>query len=373
AGGHVDAGAYEYRLYDGDASGAGESWFLRSTSTAPTAPTAPGISTAPAATLPTYRAEVPLYSALPSILRQGDLAMLSTLHRRVGDESTFSSNAVANTTRAWGRVIGGNTTVTQTGTTSPESRTSMGGFQTGVDLYADTNWNAGLYVGKLRSDADVRGVYGLGIGSAYAGRLRADTTYLGGYATYANANGLYVDTVLQYGIQDITGLSSNASASSADGKSLTASVEAGQRFPMGANWSLEPQAQLIYNRQNLGGNWIGGLTTVDQDTANAVIGRLGVRMTGDFTTSVGRLQPYARVNLWHGFSGTDTTSFQSPAAITNFDNRIGYTSVEVAAGATLALTPTTSIYGEVGSLAKAGGQSKVKSSVQGSVGVKLRF
>ena len=115
------------------------------------------------------------------------------------------------------------------------------------------------------------------------------------------------------------------------------------------------------------------MTTVDQDAANAVIGRLGVRMTGDFTTSMGRFQPYARVNLWHGFSGTDTTSFLSPAAVTNLDNRIGYTSVEVAAGATLALTPTTSVYGEVGSLFKAGGQAKVKSSVQGSVCVKLRF
>ncbi|RYF31216.1 MAG: autotransporter domain-containing protein [Comamonadaceae bacterium] len=98
-----------------------------------------------------------------------------------------------------------------------------------------------------------------------------------------------------------------------------------------------------------------------------------MRMTGDFSTSMGRFQPYARVNLWHGFSGTDRTGFLSPAAVTNFENRIGYTSVEVAAGATLALTPTTSIYGEIGSLAKAGGQSKVKSSIQGSLGVKLRF
>ncbi|VTU25241.1 Outer membrane protein IcsA autotransporter precursor [Variovorax sp. PBL-H6] len=32
-GGHVDAGAYEYRLQAGDANGAGESWYLRSTST----------------------------------------------------------------------------------------------------------------------------------------------------------------------------------------------------------------------------------------------------------------------------------------------------------------------------------------------------
>lgn len=299
--------------------------------------------------------------------------MLSTLHRRVGDENNFGSNAAPNTNRAWGRLIGGNTTVTQSGVTAPESRTSTGGFQTGVDLFANDQWNAGLYVGKLRSDSDVRGVYGLNFTSAYAGNLRADTTYLGGYATWANKDGLYVDTVLQYGIQDITGQSTNFFRTTADGKSLTASVEVGQRFAVSSNWAIEPQAQLIYNRQNVDGTWIGGLTTVQQDTANAVIGRLGVRMTGDFTTGIGRLQPYGRVNLWHGFKGTDSTSFVTPATVTSLDNQIGYTSVEVAAGATLALTPTTSLYGELGTLFKAGGQAKVKSSVQGSVGVKVRF
>jgi fibronectin-binding autotransporter adhesin len=42
AGGHVDAGAYEYRLYAADAAGAGENWFLRSTTNAVTPPATPG-------------------------------------------------------------------------------------------------------------------------------------------------------------------------------------------------------------------------------------------------------------------------------------------------------------------------------------------
>ncbi|WP_068681725.1 autotransporter-associated beta strand repeat-containing protein, partial [Variovorax sp. WDL1] len=40
-GGHVDAGAYEYRLQPGDATGAGENWYLRSTSTIIPPPPAP--------------------------------------------------------------------------------------------------------------------------------------------------------------------------------------------------------------------------------------------------------------------------------------------------------------------------------------------
>ncbi|WP_277622886.1 autotransporter-associated beta strand repeat-containing protein, partial [Variovorax sp. B4] len=79
-GGRVDAGAFEYRLQPGDVAGAGENWYLRSTSTSiPPAPPAPPASPAPVdpspllplaptaapIQVPTYRAEVPLFAALP--------------------------------------------------------------------------------------------------------------------------------------------------------------------------------------------------------------------------------------------------------------------------------------------------------------------
>jgi fibronectin-binding autotransporter adhesin len=77
AGGHVDAGAYEYRLYAADAAGAGENWFLRSTTNAVTPPATPGAgSPSVRCAVITYRAEASLYAALPSQLRQGNLAML---------------------------------------------------------------------------------------------------------------------------------------------------------------------------------------------------------------------------------------------------------------------------------------------------------
>lgn len=113
---------------------------------------------------------------------------------------------------------------------------------------------------------------------------------------------------------------------------------------------------------------------MQQDAAGSVVGRLGARLTGDIATSAGRLQPYGRVNLWHGFAGTDRTDFIGPAGSTTIASRIGYTSSELAVGFTLALTPTASVYGEVGKLFHAGGsQSQVKSSAQASLGLKLKF
>ena len=51
----------------------------------------------------------------------------------------------------------------------------------------------------------------------------------------------------------------------------------------------------------------------------------------------------------------------------------GYTSAELAGGFTLAVTRATSVYGEVGRLFSTGGDARVKSSVQGSVGLKVRW
>jgi outer membrane autotransporter protein len=376
-GGHVDAGAFQYRLYAADASGNGSSWYLRTQDGSTGTPTQPA--------LPTYRAEVPVYAALPNVLRQADLQMLGNLHRRVGDEGRMAAPAAgtANDTgsgwgtgarRAWGRVLGGTTTLTQNGMAATDTRASSEGLQVGVDLFANDRWNAGLYVGTLRTDARVNGAFGLGGLMGYAGSFRADTQYLAGYATYANPQGQYADFVLQYGRQDVrtnTLFSPNAST---DGSSLTASAEVGQRFALGNGWSVEPQAQLIYHRLNLDNTAISGFTTVVQDPDNAVLGRIGVRFAGDIATSMGRLQPYARINLWHGFGGSDRATYVAPAGATTIANGIGYTSTELAAGFTLGVSKTVSVYGEVGKLFHAGGgDARVRSSVEGSLGVKLAF
>ena len=113
---------------------------------------------------------------------------------------------------------------------------------------------------------------------------------------------------------------------------------------------------------------------MQQNPDSQVLGRIGVRLTGDMMTSMGRFQPYARVNLWHGFGGTDSATFVGLAGATTISSRIGYTSTELAVGATLSVTKSVSLYGEVGKLFHAGGSdARVKTSVQGSLGVKFAF
>ena len=167
ADGHVDAGAFEYRLYAADAQGAGENWYLRSTTIRqppatpatpatrrhrrlrPSGPSGrlhrPGPSRgtcqlrgaaepvrplhhrqAPRAPIavPTYRAEVPLFAALPAQLRQADLAMLGNLHRRMGDEDAAVAGQRTRRARrrAWARAVYSDLNIRQAGIADPHSR-----------------------------------------------------------------------------------------------------------------------------------------------------------------------------------------------------------------------------------------------------------
>lgn len=374
AGGHVDAGAYEYRLYAADASGAGENWYLRSTTSGgnPGGPGTPG-------GLPTYRIEVPLYAALGQQLRQGNLAMLGNLHLRggddarpaLGDAAERSDSAAGPGRRAWGRLISTDIDVSQRGTASARSDGRLHGFQAGTDLWADANWRAGVYVGQLEGDVRVngfaRGVFGLDAG---ANDLRS--RYLGVYAGWRGDSGWHAEAVLQagqhrYDVQPVA-----TYGSSGKGRSLLASVEVGKAFGVGGAWTVEPQLQLIHQSLRMDDVGIAG-AVVRQDANDGLIVRAGVRVKGEFAAGAGLLQPYARINLFHASGGADVAQFLSLGGTTAIRSETGSSSTELAGGVTLALGDRTAIYGEIGKLWASGGPARVKSSVNAAVGVRVRW
>ena len=365
-GGHVDAGAFEYRLFDGDATGAGESWYLRSTTNAPTPTPTP---TPTSLAIPTYRAEVPLIAAVPAQLRQGNLAMLGNLHQRVGDDDLAPANPDS-PRRAWARVVGADIDIRQTGQASPHSDGRLRGLQVGTDLFADGNWRAGLYVGRLEGDIDVSGFARGVTGRLGHNDLRSD--YLGGYATYRNATGFYADTVIQAGRHRYTVEPLVNLPSSGKGSSALASVEVGQSFKVADRWTLEPQLQLIYQQLRLGDMGILG-AQVQQRPDNGWMARAGLRLKGEYATAAGTLQPYARVNVYRASSGNDIARFVGPAGTTDIASSTGNTSAELAGGLTLTLNSSTSVYGEIGKLWAVGGDSRIKSGLQGSAGVRVRW
>ncbi|MGJ7519634.1 autotransporter outer membrane beta-barrel domain-containing protein [Variovorax sp. LT1P1] len=379
AGGHVDAGAFEYTLHAADANGAGENWYLRTkAAAAPASPVQPIENLPVSETVPEVnpckladcRVEVPLLAALPQQLRQADWAMLGNLHQRMGDEPVAGA-ASGGTRNAWGRVISTGIEVKQQGDASPDSKGRLDGFQVGTDLWADGNWHAGIYVGQLDGDISVNG-FASGVQRG-VGRNDLRSRYLGAYATWYGNNGFYADAVLQAGDHRYTAQPQGNPFASGKGDSQTASIEIGQSLALGQGWTIEPQLQLIYQRVDLDDVSIsdGG---VRQDSDNGWVARAGVRVKGAMSTSLGALQPYGRLNLYRASSGTDITTFTFlDSKPTDIATRTGGTWGEVAGGLTLALNPTWSVYGEVGQMFAVGGDARIKSGVQGSVGVKARW
>jgi outer membrane autotransporter protein len=231
------------------------------------------------------------------------------------------------------------------------------------------DWHAGIYVGYLDGSA---GISGNARGTtARVGSNDMRSRYLGAYATWANA-GWYVDAVLQGASQRYEVKPDINPAIAGKASSFTASVEGGKSFVLSERWSIEPQVQLAWQNSRFDDLVLGG-ARVQQDADSGWIGRLGVRVKGDLATPVGRLMPNARVNLYRADFGDDVATFIGPAGSTFIASGGGYSAGEVAAGATLMLTPAVSLYGEVGHLWDIGGEASVKSSVQGSVGIKVRW
>lgn len=383
AGGHVDAGAYEYLLLPADERGAGESWYLRSHSTTaapPDVPVPPKPDAEPSAGAqeqPRYRAEVPLFAALPAQLRQSDTTMLSNLHRRIGDDdvrvpSASGGSGAGGDRRAWGRLIGADLDLRQEGTVSPASSGHLEGLQVGTDLFAlpAANWRAGIYVGQMDSDARVSGLARDGWGRVGTADLRSQ--YLGAYATYATPSGFYADAVLQVARHKYT-LSPDGNASVAGkGDGLQASIEVGQSFGLGGGWFIEPQLQLVHERVDLDDVDLAG-TRVRNDADSGWLARAGVRIKGELSTGLGSLQPYARVNVYRASSGQDQVLFSTAAGSATVSSAAGYTSAELAGGFTWSLSPTVSVYGELGRVFDLSGDARVKSSIEGSGGLRVRW
>jgi outer membrane autotransporter protein len=174
--------------------------------------------------------------------------------------------------------------------------------------------------------------------------------------------------------------SSNKGASiSTRSNGITASLEAG--YPLhwcpDNEWQIEPQAQIIYQNFTTGSTTekiSQGISTNPQHirwgTSEALTGRLGLRLQHTSTSDNGMIwQPYARLNVWESFNGTDTVSSNGATA----DTRFGGTSIEGGLGLTAKLSKNVSIYGEADTRHSIDNNRQKLSSYSGTVGVRVNW
>lgn len=351
------SGAYQYQLFAGNAAGAGEDWFLRAG----------------------YRPDVPGFDTLGAIIRQADLAVLGTLHQRVGDEQPWRADVAEDQqSRFWMRYLVKTVDQQINDPLQSQASSNYNGMQVGGDLYQDAQWRAGIYGTFLDNDTSISGKNGSIDSLAYNSTF---STYIGGYATWTDESGLYVDNVLQYGHHAVD-LKNGRSRTEVhpDGNSFAASVEVGKPWQLGdSTWKIEPQAQLIYQYSDFDSITLDGAsqTRVDVNPDGSLISRIGARLTADYDTEYGKVKPYLRVNYWKMLSnGEDKVKFANTAnnaGTTTITADQQYSMTEAAAGATWAVTNEVQAYSEVGRAWSNGGKAHVEANISATVGVKMRF
>lgn len=325
ADGSVKAGAYEYSLVRGGITpGTAQNWYLRDT-----------LIDNP---IPLYRPEVALYAAAAPVMRELGMLQLENFHERQGDQSLLTEDG--SLPAAWERMWGGRSTLAQGGSVDPQFHGSIGGVQIGHDLYADVDADGqrnryGVFASFARAAGGVDGNVS-GQADLHAGNLAISAYSAGAYWTHIGAGNWYTDTVLMNTVFNGRPLSRDGTVASMHGHALTGSVEAGVPFSLGAGISLEPQAQVMWQRA-LRGTANDGVSSVAFRSGNTLIERAGVRLVGNFDT----WQPYVRLNVIHSAGGNDTAIFDGSMPIQTPAKRL---SGEVDAGVALKLWTKGSIF-----------------------------
>ena len=222
-----------------------------------------------------------------------------------GAEQSFSHEGFLD--GGWGRVIGrsGEHASSNFFKNGAAYDYDFGATQTGLDLYgredASGNWDKfGLYVGYGHGKSHVKGVY---VGSA--GHVDMDMYSLGAYYTHMAASGWYTDTIIQASWYDANATSTASQVLTPNGFGILASFETGYAFRLSNGVSLEPQAQLVYQRVSFD-NVSDAYGRFYFDDASSFRGRFGMRVVKNwFEDEEGRPEVFSiwlRSNIWHEFN-----------------------------------------------------------------------
>jgi outer membrane autotransporter protein len=250
----------------------------------------------------------------------------------------------------WGRVFGAESDL------STGANVSVGGFdiapsfdgrywglQAGSDLVGIEHDNGhidrfGLFYTHAETSGDISGNV-LGRVQVDAGSLDLTEDSIAGYWTHLSPDGWYVDTVAKYAWLNGSSRSNRGIGADLNGNSIAASIEAGVPFVIADGWTIEPQAQLIWQRIDFDDS-SDQFSVISHEAFDSLTGRLGARLE----YNNGTFLPHVAVNLWHGFS-------QDPSAVTFNTVPIFVESegtwLEVNGGAAFAINDNLSAFGDL--------------------------
>lgn len=389
SGGTVSAGAYTYYLAKGGVSdNTDNNWYLRNTVTVEVPPPPGEENPAPVTPAPgtpdsiigagkyngnnsgniinVYRPEAALYTEAPSVVRQLNLQQVDTFHDRQGEQSLLDGD---NKVPAfWGRSWGSHADIHQRGHVTPSFNGTLWGVQLGQDLYTaiqddGTTHHFGLLFGYSRAIGNVDG-FALAQQGTRVGKLQLNNYNYGGYWTQVAPSGWYTDTIIMGSVLRLSTNSINSISASTNGNAVTGSVESGLPIALRENFTLEPQAQLVWQRTSLD-PMNDGVSDVRWNNRNTWQGRLGARLQWAFDNNHIDWRPYIRASVLRSFGQNDESTFDGNTTLTN---SIDQTAGQIGGGIVAHVSQNGSLFATANYLTNLGGEQQ--RIITGNVGAR---
>ncbi len=273
-GGHVDAGAFRYGLEQ-----RGDDWYLEGAEKK----TPDDLSKGANAAVGHQAATAALISA-----------QMNALVKRLGELRMGKDDG-----GLWTRGFGKDQRI-DTGS-SREFQQQVNGVEIGADK-ALPFANGKIYVG---------GMVGQGHANQNFGERTKGTTdsvMVGGYATYVDRSGLYVDSVLKYthlnNKLDITSNVGEKSSAKYKNHAVSADLEVGKRINLEQGWFVEPQLEVKIFKVGAGNYSVSNGLNVKQDALTSVQSRVGGLIGRNLKFNNGMdVQPYAKASWINEYAG----------------------------------------------------------------------
>jgi len=260
---------------------------------------------------PGYREEAAVLQAVTPFVEKLGYESVPRFHER--RTYTWFPNKDTEKEAYWVRGYGSKFRLGLSGDAATKVEGYSGGMQVGTDIAAggtkDNRQNLGLYAGVGYMEGDVDGLR-----SDTAGKLNDTAFSIGLYATQHAPDKHFIEAVVQGSYHDVSIDYLTESKKDVNLWSYLASLETGVSIPFSSCFSLQPQAQLIYQHTDGFGisssRLTGDVSIADHD---GLQGRLGI--TGMFKSCEYDYNPFFEVNLIKDFSEDNSVTYSMSDAL----------------------------------------------------------
>ncbi|WP_239424526.1 autotransporter outer membrane beta-barrel domain-containing protein [Snodgrassella communis] len=317
-----------------------------------------------------YADAVAGYTLMPRVNLEQGFASIGSLQVRRTDIANVDGKR-----QTWARTFGHHQK--QNGKDRLNLDTNIYGIQIGHDFMINQTDNKGLnvlggYISYSRANTDFSDKYhakkGIVISDKHTGKGKSDNISLGLTNTYFTDKGTYLDIVgqLSYLHNKYTARTGN-NPDTQDGWGAAVSAEVGHSIQVSSTWSIQPQAQMVYQYLNLD-SFSDGLRYVDQNNQDSLRGRIGLKAAYNVSGKTGKgTSIYTVGNVWHDFIKPDNVNIGRDSIRENFSSTWG----EIGVGVHIPVAKQSQIYGDVRYEHNFGGAKR--QSFRGNIGLKVNW